>query len=97
MTLKNRATRRRFVQGTTATAIAPFFIGRAKADEPEHVMKIATVAPPGTPWAQQLRKIKKYLKKEQLRDYLRVLSTKPDTYELKYFTLEDKTAEEEED
>lgn len=59
-------TRRRFVQGTTAAAAtSTFFIGRsAKADEPEHIIKIATVAPPGTPWAKQLKKLKKYIKTE---------------------------------
>ncbi len=64
MTTFNRATRRRFVQGTTAAAISPFFIGRARADEPEFVMNVATVAPPGTPWAQQLNKLKKDIKKK---------------------------------
>lgn len=59
------ATRRSFVKGTTAAAAtSTFFIGRsAKADDPEHVMKIATVAPPGTPWAKQLQRLKKEIKK----------------------------------
>lgn len=61
MTAKNRlsSSRRRFVQGTSAAAASTFFIGRAKAEEPEFIMKIATVAPPGTPWATQLRQVKK--------------------------------------
>ncbi|MEM6990478.1 MAG: TRAP transporter substrate-binding protein [Myxococcota bacterium] len=60
------STRRTFVKGTTAAAAAtPFFIGRsAKAEDPEFVMKIATVAPPGTPWAKQLKKFKKAIKEE---------------------------------
>lgn len=31
---------------------------------------------------------KKYLKKQQLRDYLRVLATKKDSYALKYFNIQ---------
>lgn len=62
MIKKTSTTRRRFVQGATATAISPFFIGRARADEPEFVMKVATVAPAGTPWAKQLKKLKKHIK-----------------------------------
>ena len=62
MLKKTSTTRRRFVQGTTAAAIAPFFIGRARADEPEFVMKVATAAPPGTPWASQLKKLKSHIK-----------------------------------
>ena len=60
------ATRRSFVKGTTAAAAtSTFFIGRsAKADDPEHVAKIATVAPPGTPWAKQLRRLKKEWQKK---------------------------------
>jgi TRAP-type C4-dicarboxylate transport system substrate-binding protein len=55
-----QSTRRRFVQGTAATAaIAPFFIGKAHAAEPEFTLKLATVAPPGTPWEQLMRKFKK--------------------------------------
>lgn len=59
---KLSSTRRRFVQGTAAAAASTFFIGRARADEPEFVMKVATVAPPGTPWATQLQKVKKAIK-----------------------------------
>lgn len=58
------STRRRFVQGTTAAAIAPFFIGRARADEPEFVIKVATVAPPGTPWAKFFNDMKKKIKED---------------------------------
>ena len=35
---------------------------------------------------------KKYLKKQQLRDYLHVVSTTPNTYELRYFTIENASA-----
>ncbi len=58
------STRRTFVKGTGAAATAgTFFIGRsAKADDPEHVMKIATVAPPGTPWSKFLKFWKKKIK-----------------------------------
>lgn len=64
MIKKTSTTRRRFVQGTAAAAASTFFIGSARADEPEHVMKVATVAPPGTPWANQLRKLKKAIKEQ---------------------------------
>lgn len=51
--------RRRFVQGSAAAAIAPFFIGRpASAFEAEFTMKIATAAPPETPWANQMKGLK---------------------------------------
>lgn len=62
MIKKTSTTRRRFVQGSAAAAASTFFIGRARADEPEFVMKVATVAPPGTPWAKQLSKLKKHIK-----------------------------------
>ncbi len=61
---KTSATRRRFVQGTAAAAASTFFIGRARADEPEFVLKVATVAPAGTPWAKQLSRLKKTIKTE---------------------------------
>ncbi len=52
-------TRRRFVQASGAAAIAPFFIGRSvRAGEPEFLMKIATAAPPDTPWANQMKALK---------------------------------------
>lgn len=61
---KTSTTRRRFVQGTAAAAASTFFIGRARADEPEFVMKVATVAPVGTPWATQLKKVKTAIKEQ---------------------------------
>lgn len=62
--IKISTTRRRFVQGTAAAAASTFFIGRARADEPEFVMKVATVAPVGTPWATQLKKVKNAIKEQ---------------------------------
>jgi TRAP-type transport system periplasmic protein len=59
---KTSTTRRCFVQGTAAAAASTFFIGRARAEEPEFVMKVATVAPVGTPWATQLKKVKSAIK-----------------------------------
>lgn len=56
--------RRRFVQGAAGAAIAPFFIGRARAAEPEFTMRIATVAPPATPWARTLKIVKTRIEKE---------------------------------
>lgn len=61
---KTSTTRRRFVQGTAAAAASTFFIGRARAEEPEFVMKVATVAPVGTPWATQLKKVKTAIKEQ---------------------------------
>ena len=42
---------------------------------------------------------KKYLKKQQLRDYLHVISTDKQTYQLRYFNITDTQdgAEDEED
>jgi len=40
---------------------------------------------------------KKYLKKVQLRDWLRVVSTSPGVYELKFFNVANDDAEEEEE
>jgi len=37
---------------------------------------------------------KKYLKKNNLRDWLRVVSTSKDTYELKYFQINNEEEEE---
>lgn len=64
--MSSRSTsRRRFVQGTAASAaIAPFFIGRAASAEPELVVKVATVAPSGTAWASLVRKFKKWTKEQ---------------------------------
>jgi len=39
---------------------------------------------------------KKYLKKQQLRDYLHVISSNKQTYELRYFNISDEAAEDEE-
>src|SRR5262245_51110738 len=55
------ASRRAFVAGSAA-ATSSFFIGRARADDAEFTMKIATVAPSGTPWAEQITKLKKQIK-----------------------------------
>merc|ERR1740133_529388 len=39
---------------------------------------------------------KKYLKKQQLRDYLHVIASNKTTYELRYFNIHDDGAEEDE-
>lgn len=58
---------------------------------------ITVTVAPGTPFAKRYLKYltKKFLKKKQLRDYLRVISTKKDTYALKYF--KDMNGDEEEE
>ena len=39
---------------------------------------------------------KKHLKKQQLRDYLHVVATNKQTYELKYFSVNDEGGDDEE-
>jgi len=39
---------------------------------------------------------KKHLKKQQLRDYMRVVATNKQTFELKYYTVTDEGGEDEE-
>jgi TRAP-type transport system periplasmic protein len=56
-------TRRRFAQASAAAAASTFFIGKAKAADPI-VLKLATVAPAGTPWADQISKLKKDIKEK---------------------------------
>lgn len=58
-------TRRNFLAGSAA-AVSTFFIGRPKAlaNESEITLKLATVAPPGTPWEKHLNRIKKRIKEE---------------------------------
>jgi tripartite ATP-independent transporter DctP family solute receptor len=51
-------TRRRFAQVSAAAAASSFFIGRAKAADPI-VLKLATVAPTGTPWEADVKAEKK--------------------------------------
>mmetsp|Transcript_12366 Transcript_12366/g.36799 ORF Transcript_12366/g.36799 Transcript_12366/m.36799 type:complete len:122 (-) Transcript_12366:314-679(-) len=40
---------------------------------------------------------KKYLKKQQLRDWLHVIANKKDSYELRYYNIHDNEADEDED
>ncbi len=58
-------TRRNFLVGTAA-AVSTFFIGRprALAEDAEFTLKVATVAPPGTPWSKHMDRIKKRVKEE---------------------------------
>lgn len=55
-------TRRRFLAGASGAAVAPFFIRKANAGDPEIVLKLATPAPRGTPWYSQLKGLKKTVK-----------------------------------
>ena len=43
------------------------------------------------------RRTKKYLKKQQLRDWLRVVSTSVGNYELRFYNVVNDEAEEDED
>lgn len=56
--------RRQFLIGSAAAA-STFFIGRPKAlaGDNEITLKVATVAPPGTPWSKHMSRIKKRVKK----------------------------------
>ena len=40
---------------------------------------------------------KKFLKKNKIRDWLRVIAVKPDTYELRYFNIQEGDDDEEEE
>ena len=55
--------RRNFMVGSAA-AVSTFFIGRSKAqaEDGEIVLKFATVAPAGTPWAKHTSRLKKRVK-----------------------------------
>ncbi|NJK31563.1 MAG: TRAP transporter substrate-binding protein [Deltaproteobacteria bacterium] len=58
-------TRRNFMVGTAA-AVSTFFIGRSRAHagDAEITLKIATVAPDGTPWSKHMNRLKKRVKEE---------------------------------
>ena len=58
-------TRRTFIAGSAA-AVSTFFIGRPKAlaGDAEITLKLATVAPSGTPWSKHIHRIKKRVKEE---------------------------------
>jgi tripartite ATP-independent transporter DctP family solute receptor len=52
--------RRSFLAGSAAAGVGSFLIpGRAHAQEAEFTVKVATVAPAGTPWATHLKAYKK--------------------------------------
>ncbi|MCA9681544.1 MAG: TRAP transporter substrate-binding protein [Myxococcales bacterium] len=58
-----KSDRRRFMVGSAA-AVSTFFIGRSKAlaGDAEITLKMASVAPAGTPWSKHLDRIKKRVK-----------------------------------
>ncbi|KAJ3212712.1 hypothetical protein HK099_007677, partial [Clydaea vesicula] len=60
---------------------------------------VSVTAAPGTPFSKRYLKYltKKYLKKENLRDWLRVLATGKSSYELKYFNIEPEGGAEDEE
>ena len=63
MTKPLKTNRRSFVAGATATAaLAPFFIGTARAADPEVTIKVSTPAPRGTPWYAHLKRWKTRVK-----------------------------------
>ena len=63
MTQPFKTKRRSFVAGAAASAaLAPFFIGTARAADPELTIKVATPAPRGTPWYKHLKKWKSRVK-----------------------------------
>ena len=58
-------------------------------------IQIAAVAPFSKRYLKYLTK--KYLKKQQLRDYLHVIASNKTTYELRYFNIHDKDADDDEE
>ncbi|KAL3900078.1 MAG: hypothetical protein SGCHY_001606 [Lobulomycetales sp.] len=60
---------------------------------------VSVTAAVGTPFAKRYLKYltKKFLKKKELRDFIRVVSSKKDTYELKYLQVLDESDDEAED
>ena len=55
-------------------------------------LQIAAVAPFSKRYLKYLTK--KYLKKQQLRDYLHVIASNKTTYELRYFNIHDNDADD---
>lgn len=76
MTKPFKTNRRSFVAGATASAaLAPFFIGTARAAEPEHTFKLATAAPRSSPWSVSVKEVKNEVKSKskgalKIRSYL---------------------------
>ena len=76
MTKPFKTNRRSFVAGATASAaLAPFFIGTARASEPEHTFKLATAAPRSSPWSVSVKEVKNEVKNKsngalKIRSYL---------------------------
>merc|ERR1719468_1044303 len=61
----------------------------------EKKINVAAEAPFSKRYLKYLTK--KYLKKQQLRDYLHVVASDKKTYELRYFNIHNNAAEEEEE
>ena len=57
--------------------------------------KACIVVEPKIPFSKRYLKylMKKYLKKQDLKEFLRVIATKKNTYELKYFQVQNQEAE----
>jgi TRAP-type C4-dicarboxylate transport system substrate-binding protein len=63
--LSKTLTRRSFLASSAAAASATFLIPRfARAGDAEITLKLATVAPPATPWARHIKRLKKRVKEE---------------------------------
>ena len=58
-------------------------------------IQIEAVAPFSKRYLKYLTK--KYLKKQQLRDYLHVIASSKTTYELRYFNIHDKDADDDDE
>ncbi|MBK8718340.1 MAG: TRAP transporter substrate-binding protein [Nannocystaceae bacterium] len=72
---RTNASRRRFIKTAAAGAASTFFIGRSAAADDVITMKLATVAPADTPWANQMKDLKGKLfeasgKRLKLKPYL---------------------------
>lgn len=60
-----QTSRRTVVAGSAAAAVGTFLVPRfGKADDPEFVVKLGTVAPRKTPWERDLKRYRKRIKEE---------------------------------
>jgi large subunit ribosomal protein L22e len=68
---------------------------KVKISRDKTKIQIEAVAPFSKRYLKYLTK--KYLKKQQLRDYLHVIASSKTTYELRYFNIHDKDADDDDE
>ena len=74
---------------------APAKAGAVTIARDKTKIQIEAVAPFSKRYLKYLTK--KYLKKQQLRDYLHVIASSKTTYELRYFNIHDKDADDDDE